>query len=136
MNRWGLNEENLSSLNALLPIAYFHYNTLGYTFRGSTEFERINSADIHKWLLNSLLVGAFAGNSDQAIAIARGTLKEHLCSSRDFPTQKLFDTMAHGGRLSRIDERAIGEILSYEYGILRHVAYPFLCENCGASTTP
>ena len=136
VNRWGLNEENLSSLNALLPIAHFLYNTPGYTFRGSTEFERINSAAIHKWLLNSLLVGAFAGNSDQAIAIARGALKEHLRSSRDFPTQKLFDTMAHGGRLSRIDDRAIDEILSYEYGILRHVAYPFLCENCGASTTP
>ena len=116
VNRWGLNEENLSSLNALLPISYYLYNTRGFTFRGSTEFERIHSAAIHKWLLNSLLVGAFAGNSDQAIAIARGTLKEHLRSSRDFPTQKLFDTMAHGGRLSRIDDRAIDEILSYEYG--------------------
>ena len=116
VNRWGLNEEHLSSLNALLPIAYYLCNTRGFTFRGSTEFERINSAAIHKWLMNSLLVGAFAGNSDQAIAIARGTVKEHLRSSRDFPTQKLFESMARGGRLSRIDDRAIEEILSYEYG--------------------
>lgn len=116
VSRWGLNDENLLSLNALLPIAYYLYNTRGFTFRGSTEFERVNSAAIHKWLLNSLLVGAFGGNSDQTIAIARGTLKEHLRSSRDFPTQKLFDSMAHGGRLSQIDDRAIDEILSYEYG--------------------
>lgn len=119
LNRHGLTGDNLSSLNTALPLVYYLYNTESFDFRGSTEFERINASAMHYWLLNSLLVGAFVGQSDQAITTARATLREHLRTARDFPAEKLFDAMAKGGRLSRVDSRTIDELLDLQYGKAR-----------------
>lgn len=116
LNRHGLNGENISSMNAVLPLVYFLYRTPDFDFRGSSEFERISASAMHSWLINNLLVSAFAGSSDQAIGIARATIRDHLRMARDFPKQKLFDAMAKGGRLSRVDERAIEELFELQYG--------------------
>lgn len=116
LNRHGLTEENLGSLNAVMPLIYYIYNSPDFSFRGSSEFERVNAAAMHRWLLNSLFVGAFVGHSDQTIATARGVIREHLRVARDFPIGKLFSAMATGGRLSQLDERAIEELLDLEYG--------------------
>ena len=118
INRHGLGGDTLGSLNAVLPLVYYLYNTPDFDFRGSTEFERVNAAAMHRWLLNSLLVSAFVGHSDQTITTARATIREHLRTARerDFPVQKLFDAMAKGGRLSQVDERTIEELLELQYG--------------------
>jgi hypothetical protein len=124
VNRHGLFGENLGSINAVLPIIYYMYNTPDFDFRGSSEFERANASEIHYWLLNSLLVGAFSGQSDRAISAALAAMKEHLriARERSFPKQKLFDAMARNGRISEIDERTIDEILDLEYGSHRTFA--------------
>ena len=119
LNRHGITGDNLSSLNAVLPLIYFVYNTQGFDFRGTSEFERVNAAGMHYWLMNSLLVGAFAGQSDQAISTARSTIRDHLRTARDFPAEKLFDAMAKGGRLSKVDSRTIDELLELQYGRAR-----------------
>ncbi|MGA0613162.1 DUF262 domain-containing protein [Paracoccus sp. KR1-242] len=116
LNRHGLTGDNLGSLNAVLPLVYYIYHTPGFDFRGSTEFERVNASAMHYWLLNSLLVSAFVGHSDQTITTARATVRDHLRVARDFPAQKLFDAMAKGGRLSQVDERTIEELLEMQYG--------------------
>jgi hypothetical protein len=118
LNRHGIVGENLGSLNAVLPLIYYFYNTPDFDFRGSSEFERVNAAAMHNWLLNSLLVGAFSGTSDQTIAIARVTIRDHLrvARERDFPRQKLFDAMARSGRISQVDDRTIDELLDLQYG--------------------
>ena len=71
---------------------------------------------MYQWLLNSLLVSAFIGHSDQTIATARTTIQNNLRVARDFPTQKLFDALAKGGRLSKVDEHAVDELLEIRYG--------------------
>lgn len=118
INRHGLVADNLGSVNAILPITYYLYNTPNFDFRGSSEFERMNAAAMHFWLLNSLLVGAFSGQSDQTISTARAVIRDHLLidRERDFPTQKLFDAMARSGRISQVDDRVIEEILDLQYG--------------------
>lgn len=116
LNRHGLTGDNLGSLNAVLPLVYYIYRTPAFDFRGSSEFERANAAAMHYWLVNSLLVSAFVGHSDQTITTARATIRDHLAVARDFPTQKLFDAMAKGGRLSQVDERTIEELLEMQYG--------------------
>ncbi|MDO8327973.1 MAG: DUF1524 domain-containing protein, partial [Cypionkella sp.] len=92
------------------------YKTPDFDFRGSSEFERVNAAAMHHWLVNSLLVSAFVGHSDQTITTARAAIQDHLKVARDFPTQKLFDAMAKGGRLSQVDERTMDELLEMQYG--------------------
>lgn len=116
LNRHGITGENLGSLNAVLPLVYYLYNTPDFDFRGSSEFERVNAAAMHRWLINSLLVSAFVGHSDQTITTARTAIRDHLRVARDFPVQKLFDTMAKGGRLSQVDERTIEELFEMQYG--------------------
>ena len=115
LNLHGLTGDNLGSLNSILPLVYYIYNQPDFDFRGSSEFERSNASSMHHWLLNSLLVGAFVGASDQTITTARATIRDHLRIARDFPATKLFDAMAKGGRLSRVDERTIEELLEMQY---------------------
>ena len=82
INSFGVNGENLTSLNAVLPIAYFLYHTPDFTFRGSSDFERKNARLIQTWLLQSLLVSAFAGTSDRTISQARAAIRESLDRER------------------------------------------------------
>jgi len=118
INKHGIVADNLGSLNAVLPITYYLYNTPDFDFRGSTEFERMNASAMHYWLLNSLLVGAFSGNSDQTITITRNAIRDHLrlARERDFPAQKLFVAVAKGGRIAQVDSHTIDTILDWEYG--------------------
>ncbi|MBC2834070.1 DUF262 domain-containing protein [Paragemmobacter straminiformis] len=118
LNRHGLVADNLGSLNAVLPLTYYLYNTPDFDFRGSSEFERANGAEMHYWLLNSLIVGAFSGNSDQTITLTRNTIRDHLriARERSFPAQKLFDAVARSGRIAQVDAHAIETMLEWEYG--------------------
>ena len=116
INFFGISAENLTSLNAVLPIAYYLYHTPDYTFRGSSEFERVNALEIQRWLVQSLLVGAFAGQSDRTISLARAAIRDGLKLDRSFPPQRLYEALATTGRISRLDERAVEEILNLEYG--------------------
>ena len=115
LNGLGLNAENLSSLNAVLPIAWFLYHAPGVTLRGTSEFDRQNARAIQRWLINSLLMGVFAGNSDRTISAARKTLKESRLVSREFPEAPLYHALALGGRMTRLDERAVEELLDLTY---------------------
>lgn len=115
MNRCGLNGDNIGSLNAVLPLIYYIYKTPDFDFRGSSEFERSNATAMHRWLVNSLLVSAFVGHADQTISAARATIRDHLRIARNFPTEQLFTALAKGGRLSRVDERIIEELLEMKY---------------------
>ncbi|WP_026759192.1 DUF262 domain-containing protein [Sediminimonas qiaohouensis] len=116
LNGLGISQENLTSLNAVLPIAWYMFQAPGVTLRGSSIFDRHNARAIQRWLLNSLLMGVFAGTSDRTISVARVTLKEAQQHGRDFPERQLYHALAIGGRQTRLDERAIEELLELKYG--------------------
>lgn len=115
LNGLGITEENLSSLNAVLPIAWFLYHAPDVTLRGTSEFDRQNARAIQRWLINSLLMGVFAGTSDRTISAARKTLKEASQVSRNFPEAQLYHALALGGRMARLDERAVEDLLDLNY---------------------
>jgi hypothetical protein len=116
VNRFGISGETLTSLNAVLPIAYYLFRTPEFSFRGSTEFERVNAREMQRWLIQSLLLGVFAGSSDRTISLARGAIREGLRSDRGFPAARLYDVLATNGRIARLDARAIEDLLALEYG--------------------
>ena len=116
LNGIGITAENLTSLNAVLPIAWFLFHTPNVTLRGSSEFDRHNAEAAQRWLINSLLMGVFAGTSDRTISVARSTLKEARQTSRNFPEAQLYHALAIGGRMTRLDERAIEDLLELGYG--------------------
>lgn len=115
LNSLGISKENLTSLNAVLPIAWYLYQMPGVTLRGSSEFDRQNARAIQRWLVNSLLMSVFAGTSDRTISVARATLKDAQQISRNFPEMKLYEALAIGGRQTRLDERSIEELLDLKY---------------------
>lgn len=115
LNSLGISKENLSSLNAALPITWYLFHLPGVTLRGSSEFDRQNARAIQRWLLNSLLMGVFAGTSDRTIARARDTLVAAQALGRGFPEEALYEALAIGGRQTRLDERAVEELLELKY---------------------
>ncbi len=116
VNRFGIDRDNLTSANALLPIAYYLHRIGRGSLDGSTPFEATNARLIHHWLLGSLLNGVFAGSSDQTIATSRGIIQEALRSSQDFPAKALVQGLATRGRVTGFDDNSIEGVLETEYG--------------------
>lgn len=116
VNRFGIDQENLTSLNALLPIAYYICRTECGSLDGSTPFEAENAKRIHRWLLGSLLNGVFGGSSDRTIGAARTAIHESLRHGRDFPYGALVQGLASRGRVTGFDENNIEGVLEATYG--------------------
>ena len=116
VNRFGIDADTLTSLNALLPIAYYLHRIGGGSLDGSTPFEAGNAKRVQRWLLGSLLNGVFGGSSDRTIGAARSILQEALKSGRDFPERSLVQGLAARGRIAGFDEGNLEGALSAGYG--------------------
>jgi uncharacterized protein with ParB-like and HNH nuclease domain len=116
VNRLGVNGENLTSVNALLPISYYLSRVDRGSLDGSTAFEARNSRLIRQWLVASLLNGVFAGSSDQTIAAARGILQNALTQRSDFPYIELVQGLAKRGRVTGFDSSTIEGLMETTYG--------------------
>jgi hypothetical protein len=107
VNRFGIDCETLTSVNALLPIAYYIYRT---------ECGSLDAANIHQWLLVSLINGVFSGSSDQTIGTARSIIQEALKSGTNFPYSALVRGLASRGRVTNFDDNNIDGVLEVTYG--------------------
>ena len=116
LNSLGISKENLTSLNAVLPIAYFLFHSPGLSMLGTSMFERSNARAMQRWLINSLLMGVFAGTSDRTIGVARASIRDAMQESREFPETELYRALAIGGRMTQLDERAVEELFELGYG--------------------
>jgi hypothetical protein len=116
VNRFGIDREILTSVNALLPIAYYLYHSGEGSLDGSTPFEAANAKRIHNWLLGSLLNGVFGGTSDQTIGAARTIIQEALKTGEDFPYRALARGLATRGRVTDFDENNIEAVIETAYG--------------------
>ena len=107
VNCFGINGENFTSVNALLPIAYYLYNIERGSLDGSTQFEAANANRIHRWLLGSLINGTFGGSSDRTIGAARSILQAALKTGGDFPYNALTQGLGSRGRVTNFDDNNI-----------------------------
>lgn len=116
VNRFGIDQETLTSLNALLPIAYYLFRSDRGSLDGSTPFEAANAKRIHHWLLGSLLNGVFGGSSDRTIGTARAIVQDALRTGDDFPYRSLVTGLATRGRATDFDDNNIEGVLETAYG--------------------
>ncbi len=116
VNRFGIDQETLTSLNALLPIAYYLYHLDRGSLDGSTPFEALNAKRVHQWLLSSLLNGVFGGSSDRTIGMARIIVQDALRAGNDFPFRALVTGLATRGRATDFDDNNIDGVLEASYG--------------------
>jgi hypothetical protein len=78
VNTFGIRRDNLTSLNALIPVIYFlyHHPDIDPTSPNSRLVPK-NTRAVRAWLLTALLSRAFSGSSDVAIQAAREALKDN-----------------------------------------------------------
>ncbi len=113
VNSFGIDRENLTSANALIPIIYFAYRHPKLNLRGTTPVEHTNALNIQRWLIMVLFNKVFSGSSDTILAGVRRVLQESA-DQPQFPMDTLNTEIRRQGRIADFNQ-AIGEFLGIEY---------------------
>ena len=117
-NSFGIDRDNLTSTNALIPIIYYLYNNLGITMRGSTPFEANNAEQIRRWLIMALLNGVFGGTSDNMLRDIRIALQPEVMaeSGNHFPIEAINATIRKAGRTAGFGDFVLDDAMALSYG--------------------
>lgn len=111
-NRFGIDEDTLTSANALIPIIY--YMKARNTLLDGTSRDEVESAQsARRWLTGCLVNRTFGGQGDNLLTDMREVLK---AETGTFPAGKLHDVAKKHRRASAIDDDAIDSMLDLEYG--------------------
>jgi hypothetical protein len=114
-NAFGIDENTLTSANALIPIAYYLYQHQGLTLRGESATEVANAARVRVWLLSALLNRVLSGNSDSMLTKLREVLQLHDRPNGEFPIAALDDAARLAGRRAGSSDDAVENVLRTEY---------------------
>jgi uncharacterized protein with ParB-like and HNH nuclease domain len=116
VNTFGIDKENLTSANALIPVIYFLYQRSGKTLRDNSAYSVRNAAAIRRWLVSALLNNVFGGSSDTMLQAIRKVLQKNTQKDTDFPSKQLEEAISARGRFASLAEAAALEnVLSTEY---------------------
>lgn len=117
-NSFGIDRDNLTSNNALIPVIYYLYKNPGTTMRGSTPFEARNAEQVRRWLIMALINGVFGGTSDNMLRDIRSSLQPEETSGTDydFPNEAINATIRKAGRTVGFADYVMDEALELSYG--------------------
>ncbi len=121
----GLNNGNLTSYNATMPIAY-------YLFKGGKLESDNDMKEVRKFLSVSMAKRLFGVASNNALNSTRNTLKSINCKKTSFTLSLFNDVTLTGGRTFKVDEKMDIDywLDNYEKGqntyILLSLLYPNL----------
>ncbi|WP_283195987.1 DUF262 domain-containing protein [Rhizobium sp. AN80A] len=117
VNSFGIDRENLTSLNALLPIAYYLHKLDLDLLSATTPFFVTNAERIRRWLIAALLNRVFGGTSDSTIGAAKNTIASAMQGSKDFPLGELNTALSRQiKRPSYIASETLEGIMELQYG--------------------
>jgi hypothetical protein len=116
VNQFGIDGENLTSANALIPVAHYLYLNPGETLLGSSRWETRNAAAIRRWLTMALLNRVFGGASDTMLSSLREALRAHRLTGMDFPVERLNAAILQRGRSAAFNDETINSLLAFQYG--------------------
>ena len=116
VSKFGYNRDNLISLNAMIPIAYFiQKNNFEDSILHSSARENDRNL-IKQWLARVLLKGTFGGTPDAIYPVMRTLVNENLGR---FPLKEVIDHYRGKRKSISFTNDDIDNILSYEYGSAR-----------------
>ncbi|MFZ1023493.1 MAG: DUF262 domain-containing protein [Thermoplasmata archaeon] len=110
-NRFGIDEDTLTSANALIPIIYY-MKTRNILLDGTSRDEVESAQSARRWLIGCLLNRTFGGQGDNLLTDMREVLK---AEAGTFPAGQLHDVARKHRRTSTIDEDTIESMLELEY---------------------
>lgn len=115
VNSFGIDRENLTSVNALIPIIYFLYKNPNTSLLGSTPFDAKNADRIRRWLIMVLLKGAFGRAADGLLSSIRSKIHAVANPGADFPLDEVNAVIDTTGMKTAFDDYAVEDILSKTY---------------------
>jgi hypothetical protein len=115
-NAFGIDENTLTSVNALIPIAYYLHQHPSMKLRGESAAEVLNSKRVRVWLISALLNHVLGGSSDSMLHKLREVLQIYRRPSGEFPIVELNKAVAEAGRTSASSENAVENVLRVTYG--------------------
>ena len=115
-NSFGIDRDNLTSANALIPIIYYLSKNPDVTLMGSTPFEARNADRIRRWLIMALLNGVFGGTSDNMLRDIRASLQAMSGAGANFPIDTINTMIQKAGRSANFDDFALDDTLARTYG--------------------
>jgi uncharacterized protein with ParB-like and HNH nuclease domain len=113
-NYYGIDSDNLTSTNALIPVCYYLFKNPEVKLTGDSSFDVKNSRNVRNWLIASLLNGVFGGSSDSMLTNIRNALKSYS-DATNFPTLEISKVIEKAGRTASFDDNAIADYLSNQY---------------------
>jgi hypothetical protein len=135
VNYFGIDRDNLTAANALIPVIYYLYQRPSLTLRGTSAFEVRNAGRVRQWLIMALLNGVFGGSSDNMLRDTRAVLQGATNPQDDFPVDQINTVIKKAGRTATFNEYAVDSVLSLTYGRqLTFLALSLLYDECGWGT--
>jgi hypothetical protein len=114
-NAFCIDENTLTSANALIPVAYYLYQHAEISLRGESAVEVKNASKVRIWLLSALLNRVLSGSSDTMLTKMREVLQLHDSPRADFPIAPLDDAERAAGRVGASSDDAIENVLDTTY---------------------
>jgi hypothetical protein len=115
-NAFGIDEENLTSVNALIPVAYYLFQNPRLNLRGESAYDVANAKLIRVWLISALLNHVLGSSSDSMLAKLREALRSHSRPNGYFPIAALDDVVRATGRVAASSEDSVEKVLETTYG--------------------
>lgn len=116
VNHFGIDENTLTSRNAVIPVAYY-FKKSGVTAeeltREDSEYFEIKQ-QIKKWFISSLLHGTLTGSADAVLTRIRNVLDEEEGVS--FPNDRINSQLRSLNKMVGFNEEIADNILEYEKG--------------------
>jgi uncharacterized protein with ParB-like and HNH nuclease domain len=113
ISSYGFNRENLSSANAVIPIAYYFYkNDLKENYLQSGAYAQDRKLII-EWLAKTLIKRVFGGHPDSIYPSLRTIIKENLGA---FPLAQIADKFKGTEKSIVFTDDDIDSLVDYKYG--------------------
>lgn len=115
VNLFGIDTHNLTSMNSVMPIAYYFYRLDISGYASDLVDSASNIERVRRWLASALLNGIFGGTANITIGMSRNILREESAKTHLFPSKLLVSQMTKRGRIAEFDDEAIEKFLSMDY---------------------
>lgn len=112
---FGIDEDTLTSVNALIPVAYYLYQHPSLKLLGESASEVSNAKQVRVWLISALLNHVLGGSSDSMLHKLRETLQIYRKPNGDFPIVELNKVIAESGRIAATSDNAVENVLRTTY---------------------
>ena len=114
INTFGIDRDNLTSANTLIPIIYYLFKNPNVTLRTGSNFDVQSSTIIRRWFSVALLNNVFSGQSDTMLTEVRRVLMDSS-SDQLFPAEEVNDVIAKLGRNSGFDSHTLNNFVDRTY---------------------